>query len=70
MMTGRSCPKCSSFDLRAVAMRGGDMYGYTCHDCLHTFYISADDAQRELDAARGDKVTRVAKRPRPGAKGR
>ena len=64
MTTGRTCPKCQSFDVRQVTMQGVDLYGYACHDCLHVFYISAADLQREQSEQIAGKVARLPKPPK------
>jgi hypothetical protein len=62
MTTGRTCPKCQSFDVRPVTIQGHDLYAYSCHDCLHVFYISATDLQRERDEQIAGKVERLPKK--------
>ena len=62
MTIGRTCPKCQSFDVRQVTMQGDDLYGYACHDCLHVFYITAEDLQREYDEQVAGKVARLPRK--------
>ncbi len=39
-MVGRICPRCQSFDVRAmtVQLKGTDRDAYVCHDCLCVFH--------------------------------
>jgi hypothetical protein len=43
-------------------MQGDDLYGYACHDCLHVFYITAEDLQREYDEQVAGKVARLPRK--------
>ena len=54
---GRTCPKCQSFDVRAITVGGDDLRGYACHDCRHVFYLRTADLEREQLDLRAGKVT-------------
>jgi hypothetical protein len=62
MTVARTCPKCQSFDVRAVTVQGDDLRAYSCHDCLHLFYITVDDLHTEQDDMRAGKVRRLPKK--------
>jgi transposase-like protein len=65
MSVGRTCPKCQSFDVREVTVGGDDLRGYSCHDCLHVFYLSTADLEREQQDIRAGKVTRLPRSRQP-----
>jgi transposase-like protein len=56
MDVGRICPKCHSFDVRAVKIDGDDLHAFRCHDCGHLFYVTDDTMQREHDDRVAGKV--------------
>ena len=60
-MVGRICPRCQSFDVRAMTVQviGTNRHAYVCHDCLCVFQIGADDYPPV------SKVVRLPTRKRP-----
>jgi transposase-like protein len=49
-MAPQACPFCTSLDVRPLSVPGVTLTGYSCHDCLRTFYPNppkgADERER------------------------
>ena len=64
IMTAGRCPKCQCFDVREVTARGDDLHGYSCHDCLHVFYVSAERQGEPDDRGPRNPGTRPPEPPK------
>ena len=56
-MTPGRCPKCQCFDVRDVTAPSDDFHAYSCHDCLHVFYLTAEQHDEPDDRGLRNPLT-------------